>query len=167
MPAERNRQRDDPVQSPLLFIPPATPEELIAAEYFYKPASPATASESPKEESHSDEEDLITLYLTIPYRTNYGYTDTLETSNPHCQRKHNTPQHPSHICTTAHTSTPTYTTHTCTHSRWWRRRRWQRRWWRRWWRRTTPCRQRRRTSKPSSSTQPQTLRKPPRNIHRK
>ena len=60
MPAERNRQRDDPVQSPLLFIPPATPEELIAAEYFYKPASPATASESPKEESHSDEEDLIT-----------------------------------------------------------------------------------------------------------
>ena len=26
-PAERNRRRDDPVQSPLLFVPPATPEE--------------------------------------------------------------------------------------------------------------------------------------------
>ena len=34
-PAERNRRWDDPVQSTLLFIPPATPEELVAAEYFY------------------------------------------------------------------------------------------------------------------------------------
>ena len=32
-PAERNRRRDDPTQSPLLYIPPATPEELVAAEY--------------------------------------------------------------------------------------------------------------------------------------
>ena len=58
--AERNRQRDDPVQSPLLFIPPATPEELIAAEYFYQPASLDTESEPHKEESQSDEEDPIT-----------------------------------------------------------------------------------------------------------
>ena len=34
-PAERKRRRDNPVQSELLFIPPATPEELIAAKYFY------------------------------------------------------------------------------------------------------------------------------------
>ena len=59
-PAERNRQRDDPLQSPLLIIPPATPEELVAAEYFYCPASPNTDSESHKEESQSDEEDPIT-----------------------------------------------------------------------------------------------------------
>ena len=59
-PAERNRQRNDPTQSPLLFIPPATPEELIAAEYFYKPASPKIEPEIPKEESQSDKEDLIT-----------------------------------------------------------------------------------------------------------
>ena len=59
-PAERNRQRDDPVQFELLVIPPATPEELIAAEYFYRPTSPNTGSESHKEESQSDEEDPIT-----------------------------------------------------------------------------------------------------------
>ena len=59
-PAERNRQRDDPTQSPLLFIPPATPEELVAAEYFYRPASPETEPEGHKEESQSDKEDLIT-----------------------------------------------------------------------------------------------------------
>ena len=59
MPAERNRRRDDPIQSSLLVVPPATPEELIAAEYFYHPASPNTDSESHKEESQSDEEDLI------------------------------------------------------------------------------------------------------------
>ena len=58
-PAERKRQRDDPVQSELLFVPPATPEELIAAEYFYRPTSPETESEGHKEESHSDEEDPI------------------------------------------------------------------------------------------------------------
>ena len=34
-PAERNRRRDDPLQSELLTVPPATPEELVAAEYFY------------------------------------------------------------------------------------------------------------------------------------
>ena len=56
---ERNRRRDDPVQSPLLFVPPFTPEELVAAEYFYQPASPETESEKHKEESHSDEEDPI------------------------------------------------------------------------------------------------------------
>ena len=59
-PAERNRRRDDPTQSPLLFIPPSTPEELVAAEYFYRPASPETEPEGHKEESQSDEEDLIT-----------------------------------------------------------------------------------------------------------
>ena len=59
-PAERNRWRDDPTQSPLLFIPPATPEELVAAEYFYRLASPDTESELHKEESQSDEEDPIT-----------------------------------------------------------------------------------------------------------
>ena len=42
MPAERKRRRDDPVQSELLVIPPATPEELVAAEYFYQPPSPKT-----------------------------------------------------------------------------------------------------------------------------
>ena len=57
---ERNRQRDNPVQSPLLFIPPATPEELVVAEYFDWPASPETESEEHKEESHSDKEDPIT-----------------------------------------------------------------------------------------------------------
>ena len=62
-PAERNRRRDDPVQSPLLFIPPSTPEELVAAEYFYQPASPETESEGRKEESHSDEEDPITQLI--------------------------------------------------------------------------------------------------------
>ena len=60
--AERNRRRDNPVQSPLLFIPPATPEELVAAEYFYQPASPDTESEPHKEESQSDEEDPITRW---------------------------------------------------------------------------------------------------------
>ena len=59
-PTERNRRRDDPVQSELLVVPPATPEELIAAEYFYQPPSPETESEGHKEESHSDEEDPIT-----------------------------------------------------------------------------------------------------------
>ena len=59
-PAERNRQRDNPVQLPLLVIPPATPEELIAAEYFYHPASPNIDSESHKEESQLDKEDPIT-----------------------------------------------------------------------------------------------------------
>ena len=44
-PAERNRRSDDPVQSSLLFVPPSTPEELVAAEYFYQPASPETESE--------------------------------------------------------------------------------------------------------------------------
>ena len=62
-PAERNRRRDDPVQSELLVIPPATPEELVAAKYFYHPASPNTDSKSHKEESQSDEEDLITLAI--------------------------------------------------------------------------------------------------------
>ena len=56
-PAERNRRRDDPVQLSLLFIPPSTPEELVAAEYSYQPASPETKSEGHKEESHSDEEE--------------------------------------------------------------------------------------------------------------
>ena len=60
MPAERKRQRDDPVQSELLVIPPATPEELVAAEYFYQPPSPETELEEHKEESHSDKEDPIT-----------------------------------------------------------------------------------------------------------
>ena len=59
-PAERKRWRDNPVQSKLLFVPPATLEELVAAEYFYRPASPETESEGHKEESHSDEEDPIT-----------------------------------------------------------------------------------------------------------
>ena len=62
-PAKRNRRRDDPVQSELLVVPPATPEELIAAEYFYQPASPNTDSESHKEESHLDEEDPITQLI--------------------------------------------------------------------------------------------------------
>ena len=60
-PAERNRRRDDPVQSSLLVVPPSTPEELVAAEYSYRPASPETESEKGKEESHSDDkEDPIT-----------------------------------------------------------------------------------------------------------
>ena len=59
-PAERTRRKDDPIQSELLVVPPATPEELVAAEYFYRPASPETKSEGHKEESHSDEEDPIT-----------------------------------------------------------------------------------------------------------
>ena len=62
-PAERNRRRDDPLQSKLLIVPPATPEELVAAEYFYQPASPNTDSESRKEESQSDNEDLVALAI--------------------------------------------------------------------------------------------------------
>ena len=62
-PAERNRRRDDPLQSELLTAPPATPEELVAAEYFYQPASPNTDSESHKEESQSDNEDLVALAI--------------------------------------------------------------------------------------------------------
>ena len=62
-PAERNRRRDDPLQSELLIVPPATPEELVAAEYFYQPASPNTDSESHKEESQSDNEDLVALAI--------------------------------------------------------------------------------------------------------
>ena len=61
-PAERNRRRDDPTQSPLLLIPPATPEELVAAEYFYQPLSPNSETESHKENTHSDEEDDLTSY---------------------------------------------------------------------------------------------------------
>ena len=51
------------MQSELLIVPPATPEELVAAEYFYQPASPNTDSESHKEESQSDNKDLVALAI--------------------------------------------------------------------------------------------------------
>ena len=87
-PAERNRWRDDPTQSPLLFIPPATPEELVAAEYFYQPLSSDSDAGSHKDNSHLDEEeDNSTTHTVCPRRRTHRLLLYTRTSPKHRKRR--------------------------------------------------------------------------------
>ena len=53
--AEKLWRRNDPDHA--LPVPPPTPPELATAEYFYRPPSPETDPEPPREDSTSEKED--------------------------------------------------------------------------------------------------------------
>ena len=57
---EKLRRRNDPDHA--LPVPPPTPPELATAEYFYRPPSPETDPETPKEDSTSEKEDDPTTH---------------------------------------------------------------------------------------------------------
>ena len=58
--AEKLRRRNDPDRA--LPVPPPTPPELATAKYFYRPSSPETDPEPPREDLTSEREDDLTTH---------------------------------------------------------------------------------------------------------